>query len=171
MPNYFSWTRKDYCKCHQIIHQTIFFERTLEPVWVCSIDCVFFKTQLQFFSYKKIWYIIYWVPSFFCIENAVFTKQELLFFCTVQWTMQLTWTVQNDALFVNSARNYTVHVKNSEQCNSLALFTCTALIYLFILSVLSFFLLIFFKKTSLAWILYMIIFYLILLHAKKLWKL
>jgi hypothetical protein len=24
--------------------------------------------------------------------------------CTVQWTVQLTWTMQNDALFINSAR-------------------------------------------------------------------
>jgi hypothetical protein len=51
-------------------------------------------------------------------------------------------------------------LKNSEQCNSLACvnsFLSSVLIFLtFIL-----------KKTSLEWILYLIIFYLILLHAKN----
>ena len=66
--------------------------------------------------------------------------------CTVQWTVQLTWTVQNDALFMNSARNYTVHVKNSEQCNSLALFSCTAWTFFFFFKCVKFFFVIFKKK-------------------------
>jgi len=50
--------------------------------------------------------------------------------------------------------------------NSAILLHCVDFFFFFFFSVL-----IFLKKTSLEWILYMIIFYLILLHAKKLWKL
>jgi hypothetical protein len=69
--------------------------------------------------------------------------------------MQLAWTVEE---------NCTVHLKNNEQCNSLALW-CEQ--YFFP------------RKTNIEWIkftrtvmsiLYLIIFYLILLHAQKIMK-
>jgi hypothetical protein len=45
-----------------------------------SAAVFFFKTQLQPFGYKKLWYTVHWVPPFFCVGNAVFAKQELLAF-------------------------------------------------------------------------------------------
>jgi len=70
------------------------------------------------------------ITCFFCTVHviALFNEQCKMMHCS--------WIVQE---------NCTVHVKNSEQCNSLALFTCTAWIIIIIFfSVLSFFLLIVF---------------------------
>ena len=84
----------------------------IRPVWLCG--CVFFKTQLQPFGYKKKKAVYYSLgPIFFMLETQYLQSKNCLLFlhcsrnCTVQWTVQLTWTVQNDALFmlkiVNSA--------------------------------------------------------------------
>jgi hypothetical protein len=62
----------------------------IEPVWLCGCGCVFFKTQLQPFGYRKKQFIVHWVSPIFCVGNAVFAKQELHVFlhcsrnCTVQ---------------------------------------------------------------------------------------
>jgi hypothetical protein len=51
----------------------------IRPVWLCG--CVFFKTQLQPFGYKKKKSSILFTGShIFCVGNAIFAKQELLAF-------------------------------------------------------------------------------------------
>jgi hypothetical protein len=124
------------------------------------------------------------VPPFFCGYNLIFRNQRIHAFftghanCTVHWTVQLAWTVYIDTL-------YTI-IALSEQCNYMNIFFLVcyffnsfsfikktsytrAVMWTYLFS----------RKTSIEWIkftrtvisiLYLIIFYLILLHAQIIMK-
>jgi hypothetical protein len=68
-------------------------------------------------------------PIILCVCNAGLEEATVSYFsctvhvnCTVQRTVELAWTVYIATLFMWTVQeNCIVHLKNSEQCNSLAL--------------------------------------------------
>jgi len=72
-----------YCSDYWIV--SLFSSDTPKSA-VCGFGCgcVFFKTQLQLFGYKKKQYTIHWVLFFFvCWKRSICKARIACFFCTV----------------------------------------------------------------------------------------